>query len=333
MSFDQIPVQYINAATAGFFLLLLIVWYFSSRSRRAAFEKENAGLTDLLKEAKQKASHLESEMGILQKNLQEAQRRCKSSEERLQIETSMKNQAEDKLPRIGALEKENSELASDIAQLRRKNADLESKTKDLAQVSDALHALKAGYHELLQGKTQAESQLSEARIKIDRDRDEMIQTSETLQKEVLRRSIIEDRLFRVQVIEKENSEIRDEILDLKATVERLRFQEKQIQEIRDSYQSELESNVSQKQQKLIGHIFEMKTGLEKAIEAFNQTIGLFDQRCLVVLTPETNAKALPEKTGEVSPDDNHQPEEISSTHPADSETVIPVVDSNEDKVE
>lgn len=156
-----------------------------------------------------------------------------------------------------------------LGQLEQRVRELEEKS---AEVTSLQERLKNREHQLGESK-QVHARAFEELEKLKKD----------LMSEIARRSAAEERLNRivslegqVRELDEKNTALVRENAELAKTRERL----DKLEALKDVYAKTLEENMFLKQQNMARSFFEIRKGLEKAVQAYNQTFGHFDQRVL-----------------------------------------------------
>lgn len=181
--------------------------------------------------------------------------------------------------------------------LQKEQAELQETQEKLTR----LETLEQEHQKLLQ-------QAEELRIKAEQINRENFTLKEDLRNELFKRSMAEEKLFRLVVMENENQNLRHENLDLKTKIARLDYQEKDLQELKTYHQRTFPENDDLQQERFANSILEMKSTLERTFEAFNKTASLLGQRRLFLLTPQP-------VTNQANPESKEKIEDIS---PVDS---------------
>jgi len=293
MDFFEDP-QILISGIVGFFLATVFLlpiygWWIGS-----SHAKEKKHLCDKIKSTESRLKEIEGMYKDAQKKIEELREKMNSVEEDFKIEGKKRKETEEK---IESLEKENAALNRALSEERNCTEQEKLKSRNLensfaaiarelgceAKVGAEIEHVVSDFKKELQRK---DRQIEDFRGQVEKLRAKYDEIQKELGNELRKRSIAEEKLFKITVLEKENRELRHELLELKTSLERITFQEKQIQEIKAVYSEETRERAAQKFERFAGQIFEIKVGLEKAIDAFNRTVGLLDNRYLIGLEPQ-----------------------------------------------
>ena len=321
--------EMIISGVIGFLFAVFVVLPISRRSLILALEKEKTDSAGKQKKMEESEKRLTEELREIQGKLAQTGRDIQALETRLKDEKSSRSLIEDK---IQYLENEKNQLhhqligvIENLKNEEKKNSDLKILNhrlqEDIEQVKKDKIESEISLAHFKDQLRQRESQCHDLRLAMEKLDHELEIAHKELRNEALKRSIAEEKLFKIPVLEKEIQEYRDELVSLKTINERLSFQEKQIQEIKAAYTTEMKEKATEKYQKFAGQIYEVKVGLEKAIDAFNRTIGMVDQRYLVSIRPGEDSTMFSSEKGNLKKlesdsdivDADHSPSNDDST--------------------
>ncbi|MFZ2956360.1 MAG: hypothetical protein WA705_05675 [Candidatus Ozemobacteraceae bacterium] len=330
---EQLQMMPITALFIGLVIGFVFFWPLSRMRARRYFDKEKTNLEAHLHDLEQSRVTLETDNKALMHALEDAKIAQDVQEGRTKAEAARVSVAEEKIAKLTQAEHETSTkaagLQSDLKRARDEIDSLKKVIETLREKERRLSDLESDHRNLLQDKEdldqakreieshvahledrmrEQERRIDEANLslqtqnaqwekttaelsKMTAERNEM---SERVRVEMFKRSVAEERLFKVNILERENTDLRAENLELKLLSEKTVYQEKQLEEIKQMHEKAFEDGNARRQEQFANRLFEMKRGLERTVEAFNRTVGFLDQRFQVLEAP-TNDGPQPQQ--------------------------------------
>ncbi|MBF0502645.1 MAG: hypothetical protein HQM09_21085 [Candidatus Riflebacteria bacterium] len=311
----------------GLVLGFIIFWPLSRTSLRDAHAKEKTNLTSHLHDLDEFRGKLEAKNKELTSALEDLKNVNDVLNGRVKAETARNTGSEEKIAKLTQAERDSSakfaSLKNDLTQAQeelnrirpsitelrekeRKLSDLENTHRqtllDKERLADHKREIEHHLVHLEDIGREQEKRLDEAASRFqakaadyERAAAELEKTiaerndlSNRLRDEIYKRSLAEERLLKINVVERENAELRAANLDLKLRNEKMSSQDKQLEEIRNMHEHAFEEINSRRQEQFANRLFEMKRGLERAVSSYNHTVGMLDQRFMVLETPSQN---------------------------------------------
>ncbi|MBF0502646.1 MAG: hypothetical protein HQM09_21090 [Candidatus Riflebacteria bacterium] len=295
----------------------LVFWLIAKNSLRSAHAKDIAFRDAQIHDLDESRNKLEAKNKALTVTLEDSKKSLDLLDGRLKAEVARNTASEEKITQITQAERDASGKADslqkeikraneemdrmrrtidDLRDKERQFADLKISNKQTLQEKETLENKKRDLEQnvaLLESRaTDQEKRLEEttARLQtktaecekvaaeLEKVGSERINLSNRLLDEMFKRSLAEERLFKVGVLERENAELRAENLELKMRCEKITYHDKQLDEIKSLHEDAFDEGNVRRQEQFANRLFDMKRGLERAVEAYNHTVGLLDQR-------------------------------------------------------
>ncbi|MBF0548204.1 MAG: hypothetical protein HQM08_27455 [Candidatus Riflebacteria bacterium] len=248
-------------------------------------EKEANRLNKEIKTIQGKHFEMQTDCERVKSDFEKKNQELEGTKNELVIVTSKKNLAEEKIGtlenRLETLIKENAQVDSfknRLLEYETRSKELENELKISREISGDLKQQNAVFEERVRS---SEAQLKEKRVSFDKIFEEAEDLKKELSVECARRSSAEERMLLIPRLEAEIASLKNEISKVKTTSELLGKHERQLQEIKAIQGKMVDENSSLKQKTFASNILEIKGALEKAVEAYNKTVGLIDGRSLV----------------------------------------------------
>ncbi|MBF0409567.1 MAG: hypothetical protein HQM10_19660 [Candidatus Riflebacteria bacterium] len=242
-----------------------------NKARNSELEKE-------ISELSLEANKLRTQASELKKDSEKSHKELEQTKKDLSLTSSKKLNAEEK---VEIMEKKLETLTRESIELENIKNKYSENVKTLESLKEA-HSKAEKQSAVYEEKSkQLESQLLEKKTLLEKVLEESDDLKKELSVECARRSTAEEKLALIPRLEHEISSLKTEIAASGSTRELLQNYEKQFEEIKSLQGRMVSENMALKQKSFASNILEIKEALEKAVEAYNKTVGLIDNRLLV----------------------------------------------------